>query len=175
MSDYSLPVITKALLVFNILIHVTIFLTSTDMGILAISGQAVWVKGEYYRIITSAFTHAGILHIAMNMSSLVQLGSSLERQFGSLPFLFLTIWSLFLVGGLYVTIACTLTYITANNSYIMTPSVGYSGILFLYAILEAYHTRVETSSFFGVCNVPARMYPFILLFAIQFLLPGTNA
>jgi membrane associated rhomboid family serine protease len=178
MSDYSLPLVTKGLIALNVIIHAVVFLTSTNLGVLAISGQQVWNKGEYYRIVTSAFTHSGIMHILMNMSSLMQLGASLEVQFGSLPFLFLTIWAVFLVGGMYVFIAFALTSIASDSlssaGSMQTSSVGFSGILFMFAIIDAYHTRAEHQSLFGMCNVPARMYPFILLFAIQFLLPGIS-
>jgi len=174
MADWQLPIVTKGLLVFNVCIHVLVFVTSTELGSLAISAQAVWLRSEYYRIVTSAFTHSGLLHIAMNMSSLLQLGSSLEVQFGSIRFLFMSVWAVFLVGGTYVLLAIALWYATGEFSFMQMSGVGFSGVLFMYAILEAYHTRAESQSFFGMCNVPARMFPFVLLVAIQLLMPGIS-
>jgi membrane associated rhomboid family serine protease len=43
-------------------------------------------NGEWYRIITSAFLHANILHLALNMYGLYLLGSILERSMGRLRF-----------------------------------------------------------------------------------------
>ncbi len=40
-----------------------------------------------YRIITSAYIHAGILHILMNMMSVYYLGLQVEPLIGTLPFL----------------------------------------------------------------------------------------
>jgi membrane associated rhomboid family serine protease len=39
-------------------------------------------KGEWWRIVTSGFLHFGILHIAMNMYILFQLGRTFEEQIG---------------------------------------------------------------------------------------------
>ncbi|MGD9572492.1 MAG: rhomboid family intramembrane serine protease [Thermoleophilia bacterium] len=47
----------------------------------AIYGPAV-ADGEWYRMVTGAFLHAGIIHIAFNMYLLWFLGSALERYAG---------------------------------------------------------------------------------------------
>ena len=39
---------------------------------------------EWYRLVTSGFIHFGVLHVAMNMLLLFQLGNLLERALGSL-------------------------------------------------------------------------------------------
>lgn len=41
---------------------------------------------EWYRLVTAGFLHFGILHIAMNMILLVQLGTMLERSIGHIKF-----------------------------------------------------------------------------------------
>ncbi|MEY4362074.1 MAG: hypothetical protein RL391_1380 [Actinomycetota bacterium] len=41
---------------------------------------------EWYRLVTAGFLHFGILHIAMNMFLLYQLGAMLERALGGLRF-----------------------------------------------------------------------------------------
>ncbi len=173
-GEWRLPAITKAVIILNVVIHIAIFLTTFNIGNVSISGQQVLLQGEYYRIVTSAFTHVSVLHIAMNMSSMLQLGSSLEMQFGSIPFLFLTMWAVLIIGLFYVGISFLLWKITNHFSFMQTSGVGYSGVLFMYAILEAFHTRVENQSFFGMCTVPARMYPFILMLVIQFVMPGIS-
>lgn len=43
--------------------------------------------GEWWRLITSAFLHFGLLHIALNMLNLYILGPDLEGYFGKLRFL----------------------------------------------------------------------------------------
>jgi len=39
--------------------------------------------GDYWRIISACFLHAGIVHLGFNMMSLWQLGSALEKDFGT--------------------------------------------------------------------------------------------
>jgi membrane associated rhomboid family serine protease len=52
---------------------------------LALYGPAV-ANGDYYRLLSSAFLHFGILHIAFNMYALYWLGTALESYVGSLRF-----------------------------------------------------------------------------------------
>lgn len=98
----NIPAITKVLLGINISIHALIFILSGNLNHFAINANLVVVDGEYYRIVSAAFVHSGIMHIGMNMMSLLQLGHSLELQFGSLQFLFLTLWTVLVAGGIYV-------------------------------------------------------------------------
>ncbi len=52
---------------------------------LALWGPAVH-HGQYYRLVSSAFIHYGLLHLGFNMYALYLLGSSLERYVGSFRF-----------------------------------------------------------------------------------------
>lgn len=83
----AIPIGTLALLVVNVAVHGLLFVTSFSPGHLSIAGDAVLRRGELYRLLTSAFVHGGLLHIAMNMSSLLSLGAHLEAQFGSISLL----------------------------------------------------------------------------------------
>jgi hypothetical protein len=49
--------------------------------------------------------------------------------------------------------------------------VGFSGVLFCYAIIEANHTVEVTRSFYGMFNVPAKLMPFLLLVVLQVSAP----
>ena len=52
---------------------------------LALSRSGV-ADGDYYRLVSSAFIHFGVLHIAFNMYALYLLGGALERYAGTLRF-----------------------------------------------------------------------------------------
>ncbi|MDQ2700072.1 MAG: rhomboid family intramembrane serine protease [Actinomycetota bacterium] len=54
-----------------------------DFGLL---GYAV-ADGEYYRLITGGFLHAGFMHLAFNMFALYFLGKVLEPSIGTVRFL----------------------------------------------------------------------------------------
>ncbi len=55
---------------------------------------------EPYRLLTSAFLHGGLAHIAFNMAALYQLGRVAERLYGNLSFL-----AIFLLSGLAGSLA----------------------------------------------------------------------
>jgi len=55
-------------------------------------GPLTWT-GEEWRLLTSAFLHFGILHIALNMFALYQGGALVERLFGSTRFALLYVLS----------------------------------------------------------------------------------
>jgi membrane associated rhomboid family serine protease len=61
-----------------------------DLGLSAIFLQ----NGEWYRLVTSGFTHAGVLHLALNMWFIWIIGQMLERALGSLRFTLLYFASL---------------------------------------------------------------------------------
>ena len=50
----------------------------------ALYGPAIDINHEYYRLITGAFLHSGILHIGFNMYILYWLGTMLEPSLGHL-------------------------------------------------------------------------------------------
>lgn len=54
-------------------------------------------RGEYWRVLTSAFLHGGLLHIALNMFALVQVGTYLESLVGSARML--AIYTIALIGS----------------------------------------------------------------------------
>lgn len=55
---------------------------------LALRGTAV-AEGQWYRLVTGGFLHAGFAHIALNMLALYFLGRLLEPAIGTTRFLFL--------------------------------------------------------------------------------------
>ncbi len=76
-------------------------------------------QGEAWRLVTSAFLHAGFIHLAMNMLALYFLGSFAEITFGRGRF-----FALYFISGIAGGLA--LLYFGAPNS----PAVGASGAIF---------------------------------------------
>ena len=81
--------VTIALIVINVLVFVGISttpgssLTGAGKGFIDLSVyEAALQNGEWYRLITSGFIHAGILHIGLNMYILWFLGNMLEPALG---------------------------------------------------------------------------------------------
>lgn len=85
-------------------------------------GGLVWLKvhrDEGWRLVTSMWLHAGVIHLAANMLCLVFIGIRLEQQFG-----FVRIGIIYLLSGFGGSILSTL-FLRNNNV-----SVGASGALF---------------------------------------------
>jgi membrane associated rhomboid family serine protease len=62
-----------------------------DMG--AMAGNDVLVHGQWWRLLTSAFVHHGIIHILMNMYFLFSLGPLVEAMWGRWRYLLLYLTS----------------------------------------------------------------------------------
>lgn len=69
----------------------------------AIVPSYVREQGEWWRIVTAAFLHSGLLHIGMNMFALAQIGTVVEELAGSVPMLFVYAVSL-LGSGLSIVV-----------------------------------------------------------------------
>ena len=80
---------------------------------------AIALKGEWFRLVSSMFLHAGWLHIAFNMYVLYILGPPLERVLGHGRFL-----TLYLLSGIGGSVA------SYWFSPVNTLSVGASGAIF---------------------------------------------
>lgn len=74
--------------------------------------------GQWYRIVTGAFLHSGLLHLAMNMLLLYLLGSQLESLLGRARYL--ALYMACLVAGSLGVLLVSPT----------TPTVGASGAVF---------------------------------------------
>ena len=86
--------------------------------------------GQYYRLFTAAFLHAGLLHLLLNMFALAQLGPVLESALGRVRFLVLYVLSA--LGG------STLSYLVSDAG---TLGVGASGAIF--GLFGAYYVVVR--------------------------------
>ena len=75
-------------------------------------------NGEYFRIFTCIFLHAGLMHLVLNMYSLYVIGPQIESFFGKIRFLIIYIFSG--ICGSILSIAFTHNVV----------SVGASGAIF---------------------------------------------
>lgn len=114
-----MPQVTRAIIGANIAVYIANF-------VLGIAGAesfgmipAMIAHGQWYRLLTAAFLHGGLLHIAFNMYALYFLGPDLERFFGRMRFA--VIYFVAALGG-----GVASYYFSDIN----TVSVGASGAIF---------------------------------------------
>nr|WP_239648097.1 rhomboid family intramembrane serine protease [Nocardiopsis ganjiahuensis] len=87
-------------------------------GMFSMYGLAVVLDGQWYRMITSAFLHGGVMHLLFNGYAMFLLGQQLERWLGHGRFL--TLWVVGALAGSVVSL------LFAPGQ----PSVGASGAIF---------------------------------------------
>ena len=126
------PVVTHALLVLNLLLWITLEVSGgsrnaqvlIDFG--ALSAPLI-VDGEYWRLFTAMFLHAGVMHILANSLSLFIFGQIVERSYGHARFALI-----YLLAGLFGSVAS----FTLNSTGV---GVGASGAVFgIVGALAAY-------------------------------------
>lgn len=91
------PWVSYILIAVNALVFVLQHLSPDFQNKLTLWPAAIAGGGEYYRLITSAFVHYGLLHILFNMYALYVLGPPLERHLGRGRFA--TLYGLSALGG----------------------------------------------------------------------------
>ena len=119
-------------------------------------------NGEYYRLFTCMFLHAGIIHLLCNMYSLYVIGPQIESFYGKYKFIFI-----YIVSG----ICGSLLSLAFSQDNIV--SVGASGAIFglLGSILYfGYHYRVYLGNV-----LKSQIVPIIILnLMIGFMISGID-
>lgn len=119
--------VSKALIALNVLVFVAQQVSPSIERHLVLVGRAFdggvqpvgVAEGEYYRLLTAAFLHANLLHIALNMYAVYLFGPPLEAALGRVRFV-----ALYLVSALG---GSALSYAFSAPGQ---PSLGASGAVF---------------------------------------------
>lgn len=117
----------------------------------------VFNNGEYWRLLTVALTHGGLMHLFFNMYALLVLGNTLESAIGRNKFL-----AIFLISQLGASFASI--YFGAIN----VVSVGASGAIFgLFGAMVVISKRfgLETKQVYVIVGIN---------FVIGFIFPGID-
>jgi len=91
------PLVTYALIAVNVVVFVMQLANAGLRSQLVLVPALVAHNGEYYRLVSSAFVHFGIVHILFNMYALYVLGPPLERHLGRTRFA--ALYALSALGG----------------------------------------------------------------------------
>lgn len=93
------PIVTYILIGINILVFLLMYLLgkgSEDSRTLLNFGAShpdLIKAGEYYRLITSAFIHIGLIHLVFNVYALYIIGTQLESYLGKIKYLIIYLFS----------------------------------------------------------------------------------
>jgi len=168
----SIPFITSGVVLICGVIYLLCLLVGYDSyDTICFLPSAVASHFQVYRFYTSVLFHGSLLHVLFNMLALVPLGTELERIMGSVRLLFL----MFLLASTNAILHLTIAFLVAYNPlypalYLVNEcSIGFSGVIFAMIVIETSLSGVQSRSVFGLFNVPAKWYAWILLVLFQFL------
>lgn len=128
------------------------------------------VSGQVWRMITSAFLHANIIHIVMNMYYFFQIGGIVERFYGEKKFFIIYILTAILAS--IFSLASNVIFMGYSNI-----SVGASGAIFglLGLILSASWKGSRDPFHSGLPFDYKQLIPYVLInLAFGFIFPGIN-
>ncbi len=80
----------------------------------ALAAAPIGAGGQYWRLVTSGFLHAGLMHLAFNMILLWFIGSQMEPQLGRARFL--TLYVVSLLGGSFGALLLSPNAVTVGAS-----------------------------------------------------------
>lgn len=121
-------------------------------------------NGEWWRIITSAFFHLGLIHLAFNMYVLYLYGQLVERMYG--PIEYAAIYLLCAAGGSVLTILVDPRQSAAGASGAIFGLVG-----MLFVVSRRHHAVLGREARTVVAGIGSYLV-FLLLFT--FLVPGIS-
>lgn len=134
----SKPIITFLLIFINIIMFALMYIIgdgseSTNTLINFGANYITFTKeGEYFRIITSAFLHIGIIHLLLNMYSLYIIGPQVEYFYGKTKYLIIYLFSA-IMGSLFTVALSSTNTVSAGASgaiFGLLGSILYFGIKF---------------------------------------------
>lgn len=149
--------VTILLLLANVLVSAyALFIDESLIDRLAFKPKQILKNGEYQRLITAGFVHAGIAHLAFNMLTLFFFGPELERILGPGKFLLLYFGAELAAHGL------SLVLHRETASYAAVGASGaVSGVVFGYCLFYPFHSLYI---FFLPIPIPA------VVFAVAYVL-----
>uniref|UniRef100_M4CT52 UBA domain-containing protein n=2 Tax=Brassica campestris TaxID=3711 RepID=M4CT52_BRACM len=173
----AIPFLTSSVVVVCGIIYLICLLTGYDSFYeVCFLPSAILSRFQVYRFYTAILFHGSMLHVLFNMMALVPMGSELERIMGSVRLFYLTILLATTNAVLHLLIASLAGYNPFYQyDHLMNEcAIGFSGILFSMIVIETSLSGVTSRSVFGLFNVPAKLYPWLLLIAFQLLMTNVS-
>eukprot|EP01084_Bolivina_argentea_P189875 326428_1 len=172
----------KILLGINLILFFSELLMHSLVSSYCLSPQRVYNNPIEYApsLFLSNFFHLnplqsgpmGVFHILFNMMTLWNIGTFLEKEFGSISFVGITLCFVIIVGPLQIPISFMLNSLAMGKIGLFSPyqcGIGFSAILFAYFIVYLKLTPRETMNVYGV-QCKKWMMPFVQLLVLSFLL-----
>ena len=127
----GVPLVTRCTFAACVGVYTASVLGRIPFGAVCLSPWPV-LHGQVYRLLSSALSHAGPLHLLLNMLALLPTATGLERSMGSVQLLWLMCLLVALGGAAYVAVAAVAAQIPPLAALPMLDfghqcAVGFSG------------------------------------------------
>ena len=158
--------ITFFLLIVNVLVSgYGLYMDPSLIDRWAFKPRRILERGEYQRLITGGFVHAGLAHLAFNMITLYFFGPQLERLLGPVQFLLVYFGAELAAHGLSL-------YLHGHNPHYAAvgASGAISGVLFGFCLFYPFS---KIYLFFIPIGIPAVIFaPAYVLLSIYAMREG---
>lgn len=139
-----------------------------------ISVQGVWFRGEWRRLFTSPFIHAGDYHLYYNMASFMWKAVTLERHFGSAYFAYMvTVFSM-ATGVVYLLLHYLMAEVLDQWSAMQSCAVGFSAVIFALKVVTTHIQPRGMTMIMGIFPIPTRLACWAELVIISVLFPNVS-
>jgi len=149
-------------LVFNLLLPIEFILQLVQIN------DKIMYNGEYYRLLTSMFLHADIMHIFSNMLALLLFGTAVENNYSKFEYIIIYFIS-GLIGNLFSLILLPPNVISLGASGAIFGLIGAAFILFT---VDGDRTLIFLGLFYLFFFIISSLAPGINLWAHLFGLIG---
>lgn len=190
---FQRPVTTFLLI---IIFYVAYYLWSnrTEVSDVSYSYDAIVNEGQYWRMVTSSFSHFDAWHLLFNTMSLYQLGE-LEVTYGSVTFAFLNMDLVFITMGICIIFSHIMIKNFGRVDQTYQQAVGFSCVLFAWMVAASVRMKQYCPIFlfpslcfttyyipnpftylnFGPTNgLPVNLGPILLLVITKVVIPRSS-
>lgn len=156
--------------------------TNLNTSDFSICEWPIYIKYQYYRILTHHFFHSGFIHFFLNIMFFFSICHKVEEKIGTAYLLIFIFQSILLVSIIYLVIIALLKFCIVTTlkftqyDFNLYCSIGFSGILFsIYFILCSFKSvsNIDTY-FFGLIPMKSKYSPYIYLLLIQMVNPNSS-
>ena len=161
--------ITLSLIIINIFCFITFnIILPIEYILTLVQINSNIINGEYWRLFTSMFLHADIMHILSNMIALLLFGAAVENNYSKLEYLLIYFIS-GLIGNLFSLLLLPLNTISLGASGAI---FGLIGAAFILYTVEGEKTLILLGLFYLAYFIISSFAPGINLWAHLFGLLG---
>jgi len=169
---YRCPVATRgicSLLAFTWLLEVLLF-ENLSQKLSCCPGEAV-LGLQVWRFVSSPFVERGLLGVLIGCFVFSNMGAQYERKYGTIAFLYVFL-ALNVSANLLFSAAALFFAPVLPGLHLLSPfncANGLWGSVLALLVVQTQRSSQPYMSFWGLCNIPTKLYPWFLLFLFALL------